>query len=75
MEKSDEYIDYAAYVRFLAKVTKRNPYASYLKNKVLENAVEKSELQTLWIIIKKLVLIASVVVACLLGIAVSDMLL
>ena len=54
MEKSDEYIDYSAYVRFLVKVTGEHPDASALERTVLKNAVERSEMQTLWIIIPSL---------------------
>lgn len=62
MEKSDEYIDYAAYVRFLAKVTGEHYGASALKKSVLEKAVEKSEMQTLWVIIKKVAFAAAIVI-------------
>lgn len=67
MERSDEYIEYAAYVRFLVKVTGEHPDTSALEKEVLGNTVESSEMQTLWIILKKLVLAAAVVAVCLLG--------
>lgn len=75
MEKSDEYIDYAAYVRFLAKVTGEHPDASALEKGILKNTVERSEMQTLWIILKKLVIATAVVAVCLLGAVVLEYLL
>lgn len=75
MEKSDEYIDYSAYVRFLVKVTGEHPDASVLERSVLENAVEKSEMQTLWIILKKLAFASAVVTICLLGVVILEILL
>lgn len=75
MEKSDEYIDYSAYVRFLVKVTGEHPDASALERSVLENAVEKSEMQTLWIILKKLAFASAVVIICLLCVVILEILL
>lgn len=75
MEKSDEYIDYSAYVSFLIKVTGEHPDASALERSVLENAVEKSEMQTLWIILKKLAFASAVVTICLLCIVILEILL
>lgn len=75
MEKSDEYIDYLAYVRFLVKVTGEHPDASALERIVLKNAVEKSEMQTLWIILKKLALASAVVTICLLCVVILEILL
>ena len=75
MEKSDEYIDYSAYVRFLVKVTGEHPDASALERSVLENAVEKSEMQRLWIILKKLAFASAVVTICLLCVVILEILL
>lgn len=75
MEKSDEYIDYSAYVRFLVKVTGEHPDATALERTVLKNAVERSEMQTLWIILKKLALASAVVTICMLGAVILEILL
>ena len=75
MEKSDEYIDYSAYVRFLVKVTGEHPDASALERIVLKNAVERSEMQTLWIILKKLAFASAAVTICLLGVVILEILL
>lgn len=75
MEKSDEYIDYAAYVRFLVKVTEKHPGVPAIRKAVLEKTVEKSEMQMLWIILKKLAFAAAVVIACLLIAGVLEILL
>ena len=75
MERSDEYIEYAAYVRFLVKVTGEHPDTSALEKEVLGNTVESSEMQTLWIILKKLALASAVVTIGMLGVVILEILL
>jgi hypothetical protein len=56
-------------------VTGEHPDASVLERSVLENAVEKSEMQTLWTILKKLAFASVVVTICLLGVVILEILL
>jgi hypothetical protein len=56
-------------------VTGEHPDASALERTVLKNAVEKSEMQTLWIILKKLALASAVVTICMLGVVILEILL
>lgn len=62
MAKSDDYIDFKAYIGYLRKVTgtPRNPQK--LRQAVLDQAVERTELQTAHLLLKRLVAAAAVIV-------------
>ena len=68
MGKSDEYIDYEAYVRYLKKVTGQPSDPDRLKRAVLARTVEKTELQTALALMKSLTA-AAIVLVCALGAA------
>ena len=65
MGKSDEYIEYEAYIRYLKKVTGQplDPYR--LKRAVLDRSVEKTEMQTALALLKGLVAAAIVLLFAL----------
>lgn len=65
MGKSDEYIEYEAYIRYLKKVTGQplDPYR--LKRAVLDRSVEKTEMQTALVLLKGLVAAAIVLLFAL----------
>ena len=48
MEKSDDYIDFRAYIRYLRKVTGDPADPEALKKAILDKTVENSEMQTVY---------------------------
>ena len=69
MGKSDEYIDFKAYMRYLGKVTGEPADPDRLKNAVLARAEERTELQTALSLLKSLSIAAAIVLVCALGAA------
>ena len=69
MGKSDEYIDFKAYMRYLGKVTGEPADPDRLKRAVLARAEEHTELQTALSLLKKLSAAAAIMVVCALGAA------
>lgn len=69
MGKSDEYIDFKAYMRYLAKVTGEPADPDRLRNAVLARAEERTELQTALSLLKSLSVAAAIVLVCALGAA------
>ena len=69
MGKSDEYIDFKAYMRYLGKVTGEPADPDRLKRAVLARAEEHTELQTALSLLKKLSAAAAIVLVCALGAA------
>lgn len=69
MGKSDEFIDYSAYTRYLKKVTGEPADPQKLKDAVFAQAVEKTEMQTALMLLKRLSVAAAVVALCALGVA------
>lgn len=69
MGKSDEYIEFAAYLRYLKKVTGGPADERQFKEKIFSRTVEKTELQTALGIVKRLAASAVIVVICAMGVA------
>lgn len=69
MGKSDEYIDFKAYMRYLGKVTGEPTDPERLKREVLVRAEERTEMQTALSLLKKLSAAAAIVLVCALGAA------
>lgn len=69
MGKSDEYIDFKAYMRYLGKVTGEPADPDRLRNAVLARAEERTELQTALSLLKSLSVAAGIVLVCALGAA------
>lgn len=69
MGKSDEYIDFKAYMRYLGKVTGEPADPDRLKRAVLARAEEHTELQTALSLLKKLSAAAAIVLVCALAAA------
>lgn len=69
MGKSDEYIDFKAYMRYLGKVTGEPADPDRLRNAVLAGAEERTELQTALSLFKSLSVAAAIVLVCALGAA------
>lgn len=69
MGKSDEYIDFKAYMRYLGKVTGEPADPDRLRNAVLARAEEHTELQTALSLLKSLSVAAAIVLVCALGAA------
>ena len=69
MGKSDEYIDFKAYMRYLGKVTGEPADPDRLKNAVLARAEERTELQTALSLLNSLSVAAAIVLVCALGAA------
>ena len=69
MGKSDEYIDFKAYLRYLGKVTGEPADPDRLRNAVLARAEEHTELQTALSLLKSLSVAAAIVLVCALGAA------
>lgn len=69
MGKSDEYIEYDAYMRYLKKVTGEQADQQKMKEAVLSQTAERTELQTAFILIKRLSAAAAIVIICALGMA------
>ena len=60
MAQSDKYIDYEAYVGYLRKVTGSPSDPDRLKDAVFSRTEENTELQTALVILKRLVMAASI---------------
>ena len=69
MGKSNEYIDFKAYLRYLGKVTGEPADPDRLRNAVLARAEERTELQTALSLLKSLSVAAAIVLVCALGAA------
>ena len=69
MGKSDEYIDFKAYLRYLGKVTGEPADPDRLKKAVLARSEERTELQTALSLLKSLSVAAAIVLVCALGAA------
>ena len=69
MGRSDEYIDFKAYMRYLGKVTGEPADPDRLRNAVLARAEERTELQTALSLLKSLSVAAAIVLVCALGAA------
>ena len=69
MGKSDEYIEFAAYLRYLKKVTGGPADEREFKEKIFSRTVEKTELQTALGLVRRLAAAAVVVVLCAIGVA------
>ena len=69
MGKSDEYIEYEAYMRYLKKVTGEQADQQKMKETVLSQTVERTELHTALILLKRLSAAAAIVIICALGMA------
>ena len=69
MGKSDEYIDFKAYLRYLGKVTGEPADPDRLKKAVLARTEEHTELQTALSLLKSLSVAAAIVLVCALGAA------
>lgn len=62
MEKSDDYIDYKAYARYLRKVTGAQADLDRIKDSVLRQTEEKTEMQTAYQLLKGVCIAAASVV-------------
>lgn len=69
MGKSDEYIEYQAYLRYLGKVTGEPADPDRLKRAVLDRTEEPTEMQVVLSLMKSLGTAAAVVLACALWVA------
>jgi hypothetical protein len=63
MGKSDDYIDFKAYTRYLRKVTGEPTHPQALRKAILARTTELTELQTVYVIVKRLVVAAALVLA------------
>lgn len=63
MGKSDDYIDFKAYTRYLRKVTGEPADPEALRQAILDNAVDHTEMQTAYVLLKRLAVVASAIVA------------
>lgn len=61
MERSDDYIDFKAYIRYLKKVTGDPADPEALRKAILEKTAGQTEMQTAYVILKRLTLAAAVV--------------
>lgn len=68
MGKSDEYIEYEAYTRYLVKVTSTPYEPDQVEDSVFRDAVDKSELRIVYDIIARIVIVVTVVVIVCAGI-------
>lgn len=59
MEKSDDYIDFKAYIRYLRRVTGEPADPEALRKKILSKTAETTEMQTAYVILKRLVAAAA----------------
>lgn len=62
MEKSDDYIDFKAYIRYLRRVTGEPADPEALRKKILSKTAETTEMQTAYIILKRLLAAAALLV-------------
>jgi len=60
MERSDEYIDFKAYTRYLKKVTGEPADPDALKEAVLAKALESTEMHMAYILLRRLTAAAAV---------------
>ena len=63
MEKSDDYIDFKAYIRYLKKVTGEPADPQALKRRILAKTAEATEMQTAYKILKGLAVAVAIVLA------------
>ena len=63
MEKSDDYIDFNAYIRYLKKVTGEPADPQALKRSILAKTAEATEMQTAYMILKGLAVAVAIVLA------------
>lgn len=61
MEKSDDYIDFRAYTRYLSKVTGEPADPEGLKKAILDKTVESTEMQTAYVLLRRLTAAAAAV--------------
>lgn len=59
MEKSDDYIDFKAYTRYLRRVTGEPADPEALRKAILSKTAETTEMQTAYVILKRLVAAAA----------------
>lgn len=59
MEKSDDYIDFKAYIRYLRRVTGEPADPEALRKTILSKTAETTEMQTAYVILKRLVAAAA----------------
>jgi hypothetical protein len=59
MEKSDDYIDFKAYIRYLRRVTGEPGDPEALRKAILSKTAETTEMQTAYVILKRLVAAAA----------------
>lgn len=59
MEKSDDYIDFKAYTRYLRRVTGEPADPEALRKTILSKTAETTEMQTAYVILKRLVAAAA----------------
>lgn len=59
MEKSDDYIDFKAYTRYLRRVTGEPGDPEALRKTILSKTAETTEMQTAYVILKRLVAAAA----------------
>ena len=59
MEKSDDYIDFKAYTRYLRRVTGEPADPAALRKAILSKTAETTEMQTAYVILKRLVVAAA----------------
>ena len=69
MGKSDEYIDFKAYMRYLGRVTGEPADPDRLRNAVLARAEARTALQPALSLLKSLSVAAAIVLVCALGAA------
>ncbi len=64
MGKSDDYIDFKAYIGYLGKVTGRPADAHSIRESVLSKAAGRTEMQTAHLLLKRLsVIVVAIVLA------------
>ena len=59
MGKSDDYIDFKAYIRYLRRVTGEPADPEALRKTILSKTAETTEMQTAYVILKRLVAAAA----------------
>lgn len=69
MGKSDEYIEYDAYMRYLKKVTVEQTDQQKMKDSVLSQTAERTDLHMALVLLKRLSAAAAIVIICALGMA------
>lgn len=61
MERSDDYIEFKAYIRYLRKVTGEPADPEELRKTILSKTRESTEMQTAYMILKRIIVSAAVV--------------